>query len=183
MTELHTRRLRLRPFHPEHEDALLHLWNDPGVRRYLWDDQPVPQEEVRAQIALSQQDFHERGFGEFSLFLAERPEELIGFSGLRHIDGGEEIELLYGLLPEHWGRGLATEAARAVLQFGFEQVGLEVILAGADFDNAASLRCLERLGMSSAGERRVGPLRLPARYYQLRRQDFDQKGASGEHVV
>jgi RimJ/RimL family protein N-acetyltransferase len=59
-----------------------------------------------------------------------------------------------------------------VLRFGFEQVGLEEIFAGADFGNAASLRCMERLGMTDAGERRVGPDELPARYYRIRRQDF-----------
>jgi ribosomal-protein-alanine N-acetyltransferase len=170
--ELRTARLLLRPLHPENEEALFRLWNDPQVRRYLWDDQPVAREVVREQITLSQQDFRERGFGLFALFLAEHPEELIGFCGLRRIDGGEEIEVLYGLLPGFWKRGLATEAAQAVLRLGFERLGLEEILAGADLDNAASLRCMLRLGMSDAGERRVGPQQLPARYYRLARRDF-----------
>jgi RimJ/RimL family protein N-acetyltransferase len=64
------------------------------------------------------------------------------------------VELLYGLYQNFWGRGLATEAARAVLRFGFEEVGLEEILACADLDNPASVRVMERLGMSYAGERR-----------------------------
>jgi ribosomal-protein-alanine N-acetyltransferase len=178
MLEIRTARLLLRPFRPEDEEALFHLWNDPQVRRYLWDDQPVAREVVRQQIALSEEDFRERGLGEFCLFLTERPGELIGFSGLRRIDGGTDIEVLYGLRPEFWGRGLATEAARAVLRFGFEQVGLEEIFAGADFDNAASMRCMERLGMTYAGERRVGPEALPARYYRIRRRDF-AAGTSG----
>jgi RimJ/RimL family protein N-acetyltransferase len=183
MLELHTDRLLLRPFRPEDEEALFHLWNDPQVRRYLFDDQTVPREVVREQIALSQQDFRERGFGEFALSLKERPGELIGFSGLRRIDGGQEVEVLYGLLPGFWGRGLATEAAAAVLRFGFEQAGLEEILAGADFANAASVRCMERLGMAPAGERRVGPQQLPATYYRLTRRDFHQKGARSGDVV
>ena len=91
--------------------------------------------------------------------------------------------MLYGLLPGFWGRGLATEAAAAVLRFGFEQVGLEEIFAGADSGNAASVRCMERLGMSPAGERRVGPQQLPATYYRLTRRDFDQKGARSGDVV
>lgn len=171
MLELRTDRLLLRPFRPEDEDALFHLWNDPQVRRYLWDDEPVSMEEVRKQIAISQRDFRERGFGEFALFLAGQP-ALIGFCGLKRLDEGEEIEVLYGLLPAFWGRGLATEAARAVLRLGFERLGLEEILAGADPGNAASLRCMRRLGMSDAGERRVGPKHLLARYYRLARRDF-----------
>jgi [ribosomal protein S5]-alanine N-acetyltransferase len=172
MMDLRTPRLLLCPVRPEDEDALFHLWNDPQVRRYLWDDQPVAREVVREQIALSQQDFRERGFGLFGLYLAEQPGALIGFSGLRRIDGGPDVEVLYGLLPGFWKRGLATEAAQAVLRLGFEQVGLEEIFAGTDFDNAASLRCMQRLGMTDAGERRVGPQHLPARYYRLARGDF-----------
>ncbi|HEX8702759.1 MAG TPA: GNAT family N-acetyltransferase [Myxococcaceae bacterium] len=172
MTELRTSRLLLRPFRPEDEEALFHLWNEPQVARYLWDSQPISREVVREQIALSEQDFRQRGLGEFCLFLTERPETLIGFCGLRGIDGGQDIEVLYGLLPGFWGRGLATEAAQAVLRFGFEQAGLEEIFAGADFGNAASIRCMERLGMTEAGERRVGPAAIPARYYRIRRQDF-----------
>jgi ribosomal-protein-alanine N-acetyltransferase len=172
MMDLRTQRLLLRPFRPEDEESLFLLWNDPQVRRYLWDDQPVAREVVQEQIALSQQDFRERGFGMFGLFPAEPPEALIGFCGLRRIDGGEDVEVLYGLLPGFWKQGLATEAAQAVLRFGFERVGLEQIFAGADFDNAASLRCMQRLGMSDAGERRVGLQQLPARYYRLARRDF-----------
>lgn len=170
--DLRTPRLLLQPLRLEDEDALFHLWNDPQVRRYLWDDQPVARDTVREQLTLSQQDFRERAFGMFGLFLAEHPTGLIGFCGLRRIDGSGDIEILYGLLPGFWNRGLATEAARAVLRFGFEQAGLEQIFAGADFDNAASLRCMQRLGMSDAGERRVGPQQLPARYYRLARRDF-----------
>lgn len=169
MVELRTPHLLLRPFRPEDEDALFQLWNDPHLRRYLWDDQAVPREVVREQIALSERDFRERGFGEFVLSPVERPGEVIGFRGLRRIDESDDVELLYGLHRSHWGRGLATEAARAVLHFGFERVGLEDIFAGADFDNAASIRVMERLGMSFDGERRVGPRALPATYYRLRR--------------
>ncbi|HLM44934.1 MAG TPA: GNAT family N-acetyltransferase, partial [Myxococcaceae bacterium] len=64
--------------------------------------------------------------------------------------------------------------ARAVLRFGFEEVGLEEILACADLDNPASVRVMERLGMSYAGERRVGPEDPPTKYYRLRREDFER---------
>ncbi|HEX8819065.1 MAG TPA: GNAT family N-acetyltransferase [Archangium sp.] len=161
MLVLRTQRLLLRPFIPEDEDALFGFWNDPHVRRYLWDDRLVSREEVREQLALSERDFRERGYGGFMLALAQWPGVLIGFSGLRRIPGGEAVELLYGLYQNFWGRGLATEAARAVLRFGFEEAGLEEILAGADRDNTASVRVMERLGMSSAGD-----------YYRLRREDF-----------
>src|SRR5262245_39721248 len=100
--ELHTARLLLRPVRAEDEEALFRLWNDPQVRRYLWDDQSVAREVVQEQIAFSQQEFRERGFGMFGLFLMERPGDLIGFCGLRRIDDGTDVEVLYGLLPDLW---------------------------------------------------------------------------------
>jgi ribosomal-protein-alanine N-acetyltransferase len=169
MLELRTPRLLLRPFAPADEEALFRLLNEPQVRRYLCDDLPVPREMVQEHIALSQRNFRERGFGYFSLFPVERPEAFIGFTGLGCIDEGEEVEVWYGLSPEHWGHGLATEAAEAMLRFGFEQVGLREIWAGADLDNASSFRVMERLGMTRVGERRVGPRQVRALYYRLRR--------------
>ena len=169
MLELRTPRLLLRPFGPEDEEALFRFLNEPRVRRYLCDDLPVSREMVQEHVALSQRNFRERGLGLFSLFLAEQPETFIGFTGLGRIDDGEEVELWYALSPEHWGRGLATEAAEAMLRLGFEQLGLKEIWAGADLGNEASFRVMERLGMTRVGERLVGPRRVRALYYRLMR--------------
>lgn len=169
MLELRTRRLLLRPFGPEDEEALFWFLNEPRVRRYLCDDLPFPRERVQEQIALSQRNFRERGFGLFSLFQASAPGTFIGFTGLGCIDDGEEVEVWYALAPEHWGRGLATEAAEAMLHFGFGQLGLKEIWAGANLDNAASFRVMERLGMTRVGERLVGPWQVRALYYRLTR--------------
>lgn len=174
---LSTPRLLLRPFEPAHEEALFLLWNEPQVRLYLWDDQPVPREVVAEQVALSSRSFQQSGYGLFALFLREQPERLVGFCGLRRIDDSEDVELLYGLHPEVWGRGLAVEASRAVLREGFERAGLEEIFAGADEGNARSFRTMERLGMHLRGERRVGPQRLPARYASIRHEDLDMGAA------
>ncbi|HYO72290.1 MAG TPA: GNAT family N-acetyltransferase [Archangium sp.] len=169
MLELRTPRLVLRPFGPEDEEVLFGFFNEPQVRRYLCDDLPVSREMVQEHIAVSQGNFRERGFGLFSLFLAEAPGTFIGFTGLGRIDEGEEVEVLFGLFPEHWGRGLATEAAEAMLRFGFEQLGLKEIWAGADLPNVASFQVMERLGMTRVGERLVGPRRVRALYYRRSR--------------
>ena len=68
-----------------------------------------------------------------------RPEP-IGFAGLRFVEGSEEIELLYGLAPPHWGAGLATEAAQGVLGHAFESLALERIAGRVDTPNRASAR-------------------------------------------
>jgi RimJ/RimL family protein N-acetyltransferase len=171
--EIRTQLVRLRPFGLEHEPGLLALWNDPQVRRYLWDDEPVSRETVLEQIDASRRTFQERGFGHFALWpVASSPEPrgLVGFAGLRTFGEEDKVELLYALRPTFQGRGLATDASRAVLRFGFEEAGLSEILAGADPPNAASFRVMERLGMSFL--RDVTTSGRPARYYRLLRAQF-----------
>jgi RimJ/RimL family protein N-acetyltransferase len=65
----------------------------------------------------------------------------------RFLDDTPEIELLYGISMPYWGMGLATEAARAAVRYGFEEVGLDRIVGIADRENIASRRVLEKIGM------------------------------------
>ena len=74
--------------------------------------------------------------------------QMIGFCGLQPLPNTAEIEIGWWLAPSHWGRGLATEAARAVLQDGFGRAGLQRIVAIAHPDNRASRHVMEKLGMA-----------------------------------
>ena len=71
---------------------------------------------------------------------------MIGFAGLRPLPDAPDLELYYGLDPRHWGHGYATEAARGVLDYGFDVLGLEAIPIRTDGPNAASVAVMERLG-------------------------------------
>jgi [ribosomal protein S5]-alanine N-acetyltransferase len=121
------------------------------VGRFLWDAAPVARETVDDVIAGSRRTFADRGFGLYVVALRKAPAEVVGFAGLRPT-GADEVELLYALLPAHWGQGLATEAARAVLDHAFLALPLTRILAGADPPNAASFAVMERLGMTYHAE-------------------------------
>ncbi len=167
--QLLTERLVLVPFSDEDAPALLAQWNDLEVRRYLFDDEAVPLSVVQEQIAASRGNFSRLGCGYFTLRLREAPDDVIGFAGLRSFGDPERIELLYALLPRYWGRGLATEASRAVLDHAFRDLGLSEVWAGADPPNEASFRVMERLGMSLRQELTIGG-RL-ARYYGATRPD------------
>ena len=162
---LATARLLLRPFVPEDADALHAQWNDPDVARWLWDGGPVPRETVDEVIASSQRSFGARGFGFFTVRLRDDPDDVIGFAGLRTFGEAQDVEVLYGLLPAHWGRGLATEAARAILDWAFDTLGLTEIAAGADPPNAASFAVMRRLGMPFWKEMVLDG--RPARYHRL----------------
>ena len=150
--EMATERLMLVRFAREHVRFLHRLWTEPAVRRFLWDDRLIAEDEAAAVVESSLDSFRRHGFGMW-LVVLEPGAVPIGFCGLRHFgDPPEDVEILYGLLPTHWGSGLATEAARAVLDVGFA-AGLPRVFAGADPPNAASIRVIERLGMHYVGTR------------------------------
>jgi ribosomal-protein-alanine N-acetyltransferase len=173
---LETERLILRPISNDDLAATHRVFDDPAVRRYLWDDRPVSLEDTASVVQASARDFSERGVGLFGVRL-RGAEELVGLCGLRWEDGIGDMEIIYCLLPELWGRGLATEAAEACLRFAFEEARLERVMAGADEPNAASLRIIEKLGMRFVG--RILPAAPEAPYFVFNRADFPRANARG----
>lgn len=161
---LETSRLVLRPFVPQDLDLLHALFTQRDVRRFLWDDLVVSRETVAALIAASLASFSAVGFGQW---MAEdrKTRGLVGFCGLRSVSEGPEIEILYALLRERWGEGLATESANAVLSHAFLRLGLPRVVGRTDSPNLASVRVLERLGMQFEGEHVIRG--LPTLHYGL----------------
>jgi uncharacterized protein YhfF len=86
--------------------------------------------------------------------------------------------LAYWIDPEHWGQGYATEAARPVVDFGFERLGAELIWAGAAVWNQASLRVLEKLGMRHVADNPKGYVindePIPTREYEISRERWGE---------
>ena len=147
MATLATDRLNIRPLEMEDAEALHAFWANAEVRRYLWDGKVLPMETVRAIIRQSIADFDAHGFGLFSLDLKATEPVIVAFCGFRRFEDGEQIELLFGILPEYWGEGFVTEASREVLRHGFEEAGITRVIAAADTPNQRSVRVLMRLGM------------------------------------
>jgi ribosomal-protein-alanine N-acetyltransferase len=169
--QIQTRRLSMRPFTMNEADALHHLWTDPQVRRYLWDDIVIPRERATEVVENSIASFAQRGFGLWAVFPKDK-DELIGFCGFRLFDDPPEVEILYGISPSHWGQGLATEAAQAMLRCGFEEHGFERIFAGADPPNAASFRVMEKCGMTFAKRMFINNIEVV--YYVIPREAFQR---------
>ena len=142
---LETSRLRLRPFARDDVDALHAQWTEPDVLRYLWDGVVIAREQAAAIVEESIASFAARRFGMWVLVTKE-DERLVGFSGLRPIPERTEVELYYGLSRAYWRRGFATEAARAVLRYGFQVVGLDPIYVRTDGPNVESVAVMKRLG-------------------------------------
>ena len=105
-------------------------------------------------------------------FLLET-DQLAGCAGLRPYRLDQKIyELGFHLLPEFWGRGLAQEAGRAVISYGFEKLGAEALFAGHHPANSASSRVLAKLGFEFTHEEFYPPTGLEHPSYLLRRSIF-----------
>lgn len=148
---LATDRLVIRSFRPEDAAALLAVFGDPAVRRYL---PPFPEptlERMAQSVARRMEMEREHGHG---LWAVERTDtgELIGDCGLMLVEGtGPEIELAYHYRRSAWGQGYGTEAARAVLAHGFGPLRLERAIAICVAENVGSWRVMEKAGMRYEG--------------------------------
>lgn len=166
---IETGRLLLRPFSLVDVDDLHQLWIEPGVRRYLWDDEVIPREQAASIVEKSLALFEAQGFGLWAVFL--RAEEvLIGFCGFWFFHEPPKLELLYGIAPAYWNTGFATEVARVMMKYAFEELSFERIQASTDAANEASSRVMEKSGLKfwkrelTNGQDTV--------YYALLREEF-----------
>ncbi len=166
---IETARLRLRPCRADDRTHLHALWTQPAVRKYLFDDVLVPLDQVGREIRASQLSFARHGVGLW-VVLRRTDQGFIGFTGYREFHQPPELQLLYGLSPTVWGRGFATEAARAVVRYGFEEIGFDRIIASADAHNADSFGVMDRVGMRF--DKRVHINDLDTIYYSIARADY-----------
>jgi ribosomal-protein-alanine N-acetyltransferase len=178
---LETERLVLRPLSPDDLPAMHLIFNDPEVGRHLFDGELVPFKTTVSILDASDRDFSERGVGLFGVRLRGAHHDLVGLCGLRWEEEIGEMEIMYCLLPQLWGRGLTTEAARAALSFAFEEAGLRRVMGGADESNAAFLRVIEKLGMRPVGRVLAKAPEVP--YLVLERDGISSASASGGRGV
>ena len=177
--EVETARLLLRQFREEELDSYHErIFNDPRVMAFLPPGRPVPKARTAAWVARCKTHWERYGFGVWAV--EERASgELIGHCGLGALEEIPEVEVLYALAPAHWGKGLATEAARASVRFGFEQAGLSRIIALAFPNNVGSRRVMEHAGLRYVKDTYLFDHDLV--YYEIERGEF--KADSGEYRV
>jgi RimJ/RimL family protein N-acetyltransferase len=148
-TELRTDRVLLRRWRPEDRAPFASLNADPRVMEYF----PILLSPEASDALVDRIDAHFARHG-YGLWAAEIPgvTAFAGFVGLAiptfYAPFMPAVEIGWRLAAEHWGRGYATEAARAVLSFGFEEVGLSEIVSFTVPANVRSRRVMERIGMT-----------------------------------
>ncbi len=145
---LETERLTLREFREDDWSSMLAYWRDPRYGRY-YPEYADPESFVRELVAMfvGSQSVEPRRSFQLAIVAGDE-ERLIGNCGIRvnNADLGE-ANIGYELDPQQWGKGYATEAAQAIVAFGFDELLLHRIWAECVADNVGSARVLEKLGM------------------------------------
>jgi RimJ/RimL family protein N-acetyltransferase len=152
---------------------------DPGLLRHIdvpWRTSAEHRQFVIDRIAR----LYPAGLGYWSVALRLVPAAFVGWVLLIPYDAvGPEIEIGWRLRRSAWGNGFASEASLAVLQHGFDTVGLDRVVADIHPDNAASIRVAEKIGMRFVGGRKVKGKML--RSYALTREEYLTERQTAEH--
>ena len=157
----------MRPIQFEDLDALAAIWADPDVTRFLPSrGAPIPKENAEKALRSFVEQWPEKGYGIWAI-VENASLKMVGYCGLRYLDELDEVEVLYGLAKVYWGRGIATQAAKASISYGFDVAQLEKVIAMALPDNHASKRVIEKAGLRY--EKQLHIFNLDVLYYAIAR--------------
>lgn len=181
--EMRTERLLLREWKDEDFEPFSRMNDDPRVVKYI--ARLADRTAIDAWINAQRHHFKRYGYGLWALEALDAA-GFIGFCGLINVPYVSHftpaVEIAWRLHPDCWGRGYATEAAVAVLAYGFRTLKLNQIVANAAVDNIESRRVMERIGMShDVKDDFEHPLRViddPLRsqvLYRITHQDWREK--------
>jgi len=149
---IETPRLILRNWTDQDYDALLAICSDPKVMEYF--PATLTAAETKGFLSRLQKSYTEKGY---TYFAAEHREsgDVVGFIGLADQKYKSPFtpatDIGWRLLPKYWGKGLATEGAKACLKFAFETAALKEIIAVATVSNLPSIRVMEKIGLKEWG--------------------------------
>jgi ribosomal-protein-alanine N-acetyltransferase len=148
-----TARCTLRLLRPADAVPLQRLYGDPEAMRYVGSD-GLPRTPEQTAAGVGRLIDHQRAHG-FSLWavVESASGEVIGVAGLVLVElVGPEVEVVYELVRDRWGIGIATEVGRACLEVAFGELGLERVVALSYPENPASVRVMQKIGMTDHGE-------------------------------
>ena len=144
---LETERLYLRPFASGDELGLSSILGDAETMRYY--PRPKTQEEVARWVERFRDSFSDRRVGLFAVFL-KASGEMVGDCGTveQEVEGNREIEVGYHVRRDLWNLGLATEAARASIDYAFRELNVPRVISLIRPENLASRRVAEKNGLA-----------------------------------
>lgn len=149
---IETERLILRDILSSDREGMFILDSNPDVHRYLGNHPISSIEEVDEIILKIRSQYRMNGIGRWAV-IEKNTGEFIGWSGLKYITEEENnrthfYDVGYRFLPAYWGKGYATESAKAALDYGFRKMNIEEIIGTCHEENKASRRALEKCGLT-----------------------------------
>ena len=172
-----TPRLTLRAFTEKDVEPLHRILSGRDVLRYFPRTDPPPPDRVQKMVSGLLKHWEKYGYGLWAVE-SRSTRELMGRSGLQYLPETEEIEVDFLLGKAFWGKGFATEAGRASLRHGFEELGLESVVGIVHPENKASQRVLEKLGMKFMEQTRY--FGMDCYRYAIERPGYARASASWE---
>lgn len=169
MVQLETDRLILRESVVADAPDLFEMNSDPEVLKYTGDVGFTSVEETE-ELIRNYKDYAKYGYGRWTT-IVKATNEVIGFCGLKYLEDIHETDLGYRWKRKHWGKGYATEASLACLQYGFEELSLQQIVAQVLEGNGASIRVLEKLGMTYW--KVLDTEENPGLFYRILKEEFN----------
>ena len=145
-----TERLILRELLSSDDEGIFELDSNKDVHKYLGNKPIKNIEEARNVIDFIRHQYIENGIGRWAV-IEKETNNFIGWAGFKLIrdkinNHSNFYDLGYRLIPKYWGKGIATESAKALLDYGFEKLQLNIIYSMTDTSNKASRNVLEKTG-------------------------------------
>lgn len=172
MIEIRTERLLLRMFRESDLDEYAAMMAEPEVIRYLGSGNTLTRADTWRQIAIILGHWQLRGYGFWALEELATG-RLVGRTGIFEPEGWPGFELGWALAPWAWGKGYATEAARAALKDAFERLGRDHVISLIAPENVRSIRVAERLGERLEGKTTLPMFDREVLIYGISRSEFE----------
>lgn len=171
---IETERLILREKTMEDKEELFALHTDPEVQKYTGESVVESIEVIENALKRRVRDYKKYGYGRW-LVEDKMTKECIGWAGLLYLPEFDKIDIGYRFHQKHWGKGYATEASKAILEYGFNTLNLDLIIAIAMPDNLASIRVMEKIGMKFDKQAPYDEEIIDAIWYKISKSDYNNK--------
>jgi RimJ/RimL family protein N-acetyltransferase len=175
---LETERLILRAIQPTDIDVMFELDSNPVVHQYLGNKPIKTKNQAEEVIKFIRKQYVERGIGRFAT-IEKSSGDFIGWSGLKLNNAEEPLnkkinfyDVGYRFMPKYWGKGYATESAKATLDYGFKALNIKTICGAALIDNIASNKVLRKIGLRFINEFTFEDDKC--NWYELKNEDYEK---------
>ncbi len=176
---IETDRLILRDLLSTDAEGLFQLDSNALVHKYLG-NMPITQlAQAEAVIAMVRQQYEDNGIGRWAA-LEKGSGNFIGWCGLKWVTSPDNnhnnfYDVGYRLMPEYWGRGYATEATKAALQYAFDVLHLDIVTASHHIENMASRKVLEKCGLKYKNDYISTFHDLPCSWLEITREEWEKQ--------